>query len=79
MKKVHYPGLTSHPGHEVAKKQMRGFGAMLSFEVDASPTTAAPRWARWPIATSRIRPPRRGPRAAAHHSPEPWFPGRIRR
>ena len=40
VKRVYYPGLPSHPGHEVAKKQMRGFGAMLSFEMDASPTTA---------------------------------------
>ncbi|HEX9123808.1 MAG TPA: cystathionine gamma-synthase [Actinomycetota bacterium] len=30
---VHYPGLDSHPGHEVAKRQMRDFGGMLSFEV----------------------------------------------
>jgi cystathionine gamma-synthase len=28
---VHYPGLSSHPGHEVAAKQMRGFGGMVSF------------------------------------------------
>ncbi|HEV2846598.1 MAG TPA: PLP-dependent transferase, partial [Thermoanaerobaculia bacterium] len=28
---VHYPGLASHPGHEVARRQMSGFGAMLSF------------------------------------------------
>lgn len=28
---VHYPGLASHPGHEIAKKQMSGFGGMLSF------------------------------------------------
>ncbi|RLA85438.1 MAG: cystathionine gamma-synthase [Deltaproteobacteria bacterium] len=31
--KVHYPGLKSHPQHELAKKQMRGFGGMLSFEI----------------------------------------------
>ena len=31
--KVHYPGLASHPGHELAKQQMRGFGAMISVEV----------------------------------------------
>lgn len=31
--RVHYPGLESHPGHAVAKKQMRGFGGMLSFEL----------------------------------------------
>ncbi len=30
---VHYPGLPTHPGHEVAKRQMRGYGGMLSFEV----------------------------------------------
>ncbi|HWM90194.1 MAG TPA: aminotransferase class I/II-fold pyridoxal phosphate-dependent enzyme [Thermoanaerobaculia bacterium] len=28
---VHYPGLESHPGHEVAKRQMSAFGGMLSF------------------------------------------------
>ena len=31
--KVYYPGLATHPGHAVAKKQMKDFGAMLSFEV----------------------------------------------
>jgi cystathionine gamma-synthase len=30
---VHYPGLASHPGHAIAKKQQSGFGAMLSFEL----------------------------------------------
>jgi cystathionine gamma-synthase len=30
---VHYPGLTSHPGHAIAKAQQAGFGAMLSFEL----------------------------------------------
>jgi len=30
---VHYPGLKSHPGHEIAAKQMSMFGGMLSFEV----------------------------------------------
>ena len=30
---VHYPGLANHPGHELAKRQMRGFGGMLSFEL----------------------------------------------
>ncbi|MBZ0198445.1 MAG: PLP-dependent aspartate aminotransferase family protein, partial [Ignavibacteriaceae bacterium] len=29
-KKVYYPGLASHPHHELAKKQMRGFGGMIS-------------------------------------------------
>jgi methionine-gamma-lyase len=31
--RVNYPGLASHPGHEVARRQMRAFGAMISFEV----------------------------------------------
>jgi cystathionine gamma-synthase len=30
---VHYAGLSTHPGHDVAKKQMRGFGGVVSFEV----------------------------------------------
>ncbi|PQA60655.1 trans-sulfuration enzyme family protein [Siphonobacter curvatus] len=34
VERVHYPGLTSHPQHEIAKAQMKnGFGGMLSFEV----------------------------------------------
>ena len=31
--KVIYPGLPGHPGHEIMKKQARGFGSMISFEV----------------------------------------------
>jgi cystathionine beta-lyase/cystathionine gamma-synthase len=34
--KVNYPGLPSFPGHEIAKAQMSGFGAMLSFEIKES-------------------------------------------
>jgi len=30
---VHYPGLPSHPGHEIARRQMRSFGGMLSLRV----------------------------------------------
>ncbi len=30
---VHYPGLPSHPGHEIARTQQSGFGSMLSFEL----------------------------------------------
>jgi cysteine-S-conjugate beta-lyase len=30
---VFYPGLPDHPGHEIAKKQMKGYGGMLSFEL----------------------------------------------
>ena len=36
--RVIYPGLPSHPGYEVMKKQSRGFGAMLTFEVDSKET-----------------------------------------
>jgi cystathionine gamma-synthase len=31
IERVLYPGLASHPGHEVAARQMRGFGGMVSF------------------------------------------------
>ena len=34
--RVIYPGLESHPQHELAKKQMSGFGGMLSFELDGN-------------------------------------------
>lgn len=33
VEKVLYPGLESHPGHEIAKKQMKNFGGMMSFNV----------------------------------------------
>src|SRR5262249_11370883 len=33
IRKVFYPGLPDHPGHDLAAKQMRGFGAMISFEL----------------------------------------------
>ena len=33
VQKVHYPGLVSHPNHEIAKTQMPKYGAMLTFEV----------------------------------------------
>jgi cystathionine beta-lyase/cystathionine gamma-synthase len=36
VKRVYYPGLASHPGHEVARRQMEGFGGMVSFELDGS-------------------------------------------
>jgi cystathionine gamma-synthase len=34
IERVYYPGLQSHPGHDIAKRQMRGFGGVLSFSVD---------------------------------------------
>ncbi len=33
IERVYYPGLSGHPGHELAKRQMRGFGGMLSVAV----------------------------------------------
>ena len=34
--RVHYPGLASHPGHELAARQMDDFGGMISFELEGS-------------------------------------------
>ncbi|MGZ4508329.1 MAG: PLP-dependent transferase, partial [Blastococcus sp.] len=34
VKQVYYPGLRSHPGHDVAGRQMSGFGGMVSFEME---------------------------------------------
>lgn len=41
IKKVYYPGLVNHPGHDIAARQMQGFGGMLSFELadDIDPLT----------------------------------------
>lgn len=45
VERMHYPGLRSHPGHEIAARQMSAFGGMLSFEVkdggDAAMAVAA--------------------------------------
>lgn len=38
--RVHYPGLPDHPGHDVAARQMRDFGGMLSVEVDGTEADA---------------------------------------
>src|SRR5207253_4170390 len=34
--KVNWPGLSSHPQHALAKKQMKGFGGMMTFEIKGS-------------------------------------------
>src|SRR5262245_2267329 len=39
--RVYFPGLPSHPGHEIARRQMTGFGGMVSFELDGTPEEAA--------------------------------------
>ena len=38
--RVHYPGLASHPDHRLAKRQMRGFGGMLAFDLKGGLTAA---------------------------------------
>jgi cystathionine gamma-synthase len=37
---VRYPGLPDHPGHDLAARQMKGFGTMISFEVKGGPQAA---------------------------------------
>lgn len=37
---VHYPGLTAHPAHDTARRQMEGFGGMISFHVEGGETRA---------------------------------------
>jgi cystathionine beta-lyase/cystathionine gamma-synthase len=36
VRRVYYPGLATHPGHDVAKRQMSGFGGMVSFELEGT-------------------------------------------
>ena len=40
VEKIYFPGLPDHPGHNVAKKQMMAFGAMISFEVKGGKSAA---------------------------------------
>ena len=40
IRKVNYPGLASHPHHALAQKQMKGFGGMLSFELEGDIATS---------------------------------------
>lgn len=49
IEEVFYPGLVSHPGHKIAKTQMRAFGGMISFLVSAGEPAA-----KKMVATSRI-------------------------
>ena len=36
VRRVYYPGLPTHPGHDVARRQMSGFGGMVSFELNGT-------------------------------------------
>ncbi len=49
--KVNYPGLPSHPQHQIAKKQMKAFGGMLSFELQGGLEAGI----RWMNALQNIR------------------------
>lgn len=40
VRRVFYPGLKSHPGHEIAMQQMEGFGGMVSFEIEGGSEAA---------------------------------------
>lgn len=40
VRKIYYPGLKNHPGYEIAKKQMSGFGAIVSFELEGTLETS---------------------------------------
>ncbi len=48
---VNYPGLVSHPGHDVARRQMRSFGGMVSFELTGGEAAAKRAVARTRIFT----------------------------
>jgi cystathionine beta-lyase/cystathionine gamma-synthase len=39
--RVYFPGLETHPGHAIARRQMTGFGGMVSFELNGTPGEAA--------------------------------------
>jgi cystathionine gamma-synthase len=39
--RVHYPGLPDHPDHSIAREQMRGYGGVVSFEVDGDLDTTS--------------------------------------
>ena len=52
--RVYYPGLPEHEGHDIAKKQMKGFGGMLSFELDASAEEAAGMVGRLKLVTQAV-------------------------
>lgn len=41
MTEVIYPGLAEHPGHEIMKRQARGFGAMLTFKLESKESALA--------------------------------------
>ncbi len=54
VRKVYYPGLPGHEGHEVARRQMRGFGGIVSFELDTDAASARGLVKRLGVITSAV-------------------------
>ena len=52
---VFYPGLPSHPGHDIAAKQMSGFGGMVSFRVRGGEEAAVAVCGRWMFLSEGVR------------------------
>jgi cystathionine gamma-synthase len=87
VERVLYPGLASHPGHEVAARQMRGFGGMVSFLAAGGEEAALELAARTKVFTlaeslgaveSLIEHPARMTHASAEGSPLEVDPSLIR-
>jgi cystathionine gamma-synthase len=85
--RVYYPGLESHPGHELAARQMRGFGAMVSFVMRDGEQAALDVVARTEVFTlaeslgaveSLIEHPARMTHASVAGSPLAVDPGLVR-
>ncbi len=62
VKRVHYPGLASHPQHALARKQMKDFGTVVSIELDGGFKEAGPlrgvAWSCFPLRRAWARPNR---------------------
>ncbi|HET7744962.1 MAG TPA: cystathionine gamma-synthase [Gaiellaceae bacterium] len=86
VERVFYPGLEDHPGHEVAARQMRSFGGMVSFTFGSEEEAAAAvaRTRVWTLAESLggveslIELPARMTHAATEESPFPVPPSLVR-
>ena len=79
---VHYPGLASHPGHDIARRQMRDFGGMLSFRVKGGRDAALAVAARLKLITNATS--LGGPESLIEHrasveGPTPFSPQNLLR